>query len=303
MKKVRLSIKSRFSEMRRNGIIVNLFGLLPLLWSVLLVGIFVWGICVSLANPGWYLDNPTALVVKDFTVSNFIDAFSHIRLQVSDVIKGIRDVNYFEMILNSLWFSLGATFMKIASTIFFAYAVAHFEFPGRKLLYGFVVLQMMLPLYGQTSANYILLSRLGLVDTPLFLLAQGAGHGMYFLISYNYFRNIDSGYAEAAKIDGAGEFTIFGRIMLPLARPIIVALGVMTFIACWNDYATVILYLPSHPTLASGLFRIRSLAFNLGLQTPQYFAAIFISVVPVAILFLIFNKQIMSNMTIGGIKG
>ena len=193
--------------------------------------------------------------------------------------------------------------MKMVSTVCFAYAVARFEFPGRKLLYGFVVLQMMLPIYGQTSANYNLLLNLGLIDNPGFLLAQGAGHGMYFLITYSFFRNLPTGYVEAAKIDGAGPFRIFISVMLPLAKPIVVSLAIMQLIAYWNDYQNVIIYLQSYPTLSGALYNLKSQAFNLGLQTPAYFAGILISVIPIATLFIIFNKQIMENVSVGGLKG
>ena len=97
-------------------------------------------------------------------------------------------------VMKEAWFSIGMTATKMISTVFFAYAVAKFEFPGRKFLYAFIVLQMMMPIYGQTAANYQLLDNLRLVDSPLFLIGQGAGHGMYFLIVYAFFRNLPAGY-------------------------------------------------------------------------------------------------------------
>ena len=296
-------LRKRISEMKRNGVVVNLFGLVPLIWSVGLVLLVIWGINVALAEPNWYLDHANTFLTKEFTLKNFVEVVQKLKQQVSDAQLGMRYVGYLEMFWNSAWFSVGATLMKMMATIFFAYAVARFEFPGRKLLYGFVILQMMLPVYGQTSANYSLLSKLGMVDTPLFLLAQGAGHGMFFLIAYSFFRNLPTEYVEASKIDGAGPFTIFFKVMLPLAKPITSALAIMQFIACWNDYQTVIIYLKSYPTLSGALYTLKDQAFNLGLQTPQYFAGIILSVLPVAILFLVFNKQIMENVSVGGLKG
>lgn len=296
-------LKLRIGEMKRNGIVVNLFGLIPLIWSIALVAVVLWGLNVALAEPNWYLDNANTFITKEFTLRNFAEAIEKFRQQVSDQKLGIRWVGYWEMFFNSAWFSIGCTLMKMISTVCFAYMVARFEFPGRKLLYGFVILQIMLPVYGQTSANYNLLFKLGLIDNPGFLLAQGAGHGMYFLITYSFFRNLPTGYMEAARIDGAGPFTIFAKVMLPLARPITVSLAIMQFIACWNDYQNVIIYLKSYPTLSGALYNLKSQAFSLGLQTPSYFAGIFISVIPVAALFIIFNKQIMENVSIGGLKG
>ena len=297
------ALKHRISELKRNGVAINLAGLIPMIWSLLLTGLVIWGINVSLADPNWYLDHSTSFLTREFTLRNFVEAVQKFQQQVSDPVLGMRIVKYFEMFWNSIWYSFGGTAMKMIATVCFAFVVARYEFPGRKILYGFVLLQMMLPIYGQTSANYRLLSGLGLIDSPLFLLSQGAGHGMYFLITYSFFRSLPTGYEEAAKIDGAGPFRTFLNVMLPMAKPITLSLAIMQFISYWNDYQNVIIYLKSYPTLSGALYNLKSQAFNLGLQTPQYFAGIFISALPVALLFIIFNKQIMENVSIGGLKG
>lgn len=307
MKKTKIkkdsALRHRIGEMKRNGIVLNLFGLVPLIWSIALTGLIVWGLNVAFSDPNWYLENSNTFVTKDITLRNFIEAIQKFKQQVSDTEMGMRWVGYWEMTWNTVWYSVGCTFMKMMSTVCFAYAIARFDFPGRKFLYGFVILQLMLPIYGQTSANYNLLFNLGLVDNAGFLLGQGAGHGMYFLITYSFFRNLPTSYVEAAQMDGAGPFTIFFKVMLPLAKSIVSALAIMLFIGCWNDYQNVIIYLKSYPTLSAALFYLKSQAFNLGLQTPSYFAGIFISILPVAVLFIAFNKQIMENVSIGGIKG
>ena len=296
-------IRKRWIEIKKNGAIFNVLGLIPLVWGACLVALTLWALLVSFAEPNWYLDNSNTFLVKEFTLKNYKTAIENFRVTVNAVGGGLREVGFWEMTLNSVWYTLGATVAKMLSTICFAYAVARFEFPGRKLLYGFVVLQMMLPIYGQTASNFSLLNKLGLVNTPWFLIALGAGHGMYFLITYSFFRNLPTGYEEAAKMDGAGPFIIFWKIMLPLAKPIVTALGIMTAIGVWNDYSSVLIYLRDYPTLATGLYMVKEVAFTIGLQTPSYFAAIFVSVLPVVLVFLIFNKQIMNNVSVGGLKG
>ena len=297
------SFLHRIKEIKKNGVAFNLLGAIPMVWSLILVLLVVWGVNVALADPNWYLDNSNTFITQKFTLTNFIEAVQKFRQQVSDPTVGMRWVGYWEMFWNSIWYSVGGTFMKMLATVCFAYAVARFEFPGRKVLYAFILLQMMLPVYGQTAANYNLMLNLGILDSPWFLISQGAGHGMYFLISYSFFRNLPTGYVEAAKIDGAGPFTIFWKIMLPMAKPIVIALGIMQLIAYWNDYQNVLVFLKSSPTLSSALYTIKEQAFNLGLQTPSYFAGIFLSILPVAILFIAFNKEIMENVSIGGLKG
>ena len=301
--KEKTSFSSYVSEFKRNGVFMNLFGIVPLLWSLLLVFIVVWGINVALADANWYLDNANTFFTKVFTLDNFRQAIDKLKQQVGSYTGGVRWVSYGEMFWNSIWYSVGGTLMKMLSTVCFAYVVSRYEFRGRKLLYAIIVAQMMLPVYGQTSANYSLLQKLGLLDSPLFLLALGAGHGMQFMIVYSYYRNLSKEYVFAAKIDGASALQTFSHVMLPLAKPIVTALSVMNFIAYWNDYQNCIIYLKSYPTLSGALYNLQSQMFYLGLQTPQYFAGIFISILPVAILFLIFHKQIMENVSIGGLKG
>lgn len=293
---------NRLSEVKKNGVLFNILGFIPLIWGALFVVMILWGLGISLADENWYLDNPSAFFPLKLDFSNYAKALEKFTFE-SYVNGELVTTNYFTLIWNSLWFSIGMTATKMIATVFFAYAVARFEFPGRKFLYAFIVLQMMLPIYGQTAANYQLLDNLGLVDSPLFLIGQGAGHGMYFLIVYAFFRNLPAGFAEAAKIDGAGPFTVFFKVMLPQARPIIVSLSVMQFISAWNSYDVPLLYLPSYPTLSTALYLYKDNMFQLGLSTPTYFAGMLISIIPVAVLFLIFNKQIMNNISIGGMKG
>ena len=305
MKKIKKDthIRRRLIEVKKNGLIFNVLGLLPFLWGLGLVILIVWALLVSFAEPNWYLDNSNTFLVTEMTLKNYKTAIENFRVTVNSISGGLREAGFWEMTFNSIWFTIGATAIKMFSTICFAYAVARFEFPGRKILYGFVILQMMLPIYGQTASNYSLLSKMGLVNTPWFILALGAGHGMYFLITYSFFRNLPTGYEEAAMMDGAGSMLIYWRIMLPLAKPIVTALGIMTAIGVWNDYSSVLVYLRDFPNLATGLYMVKEVAFTVGLQTPSYFAAIFVSVIPVVTVFLIFNKQIMNNVSVGGLKG
>ena len=292
----------RLAEVKKNGTLFNILGLIPLIWGGLFVLMVLWGFGVSIADENWYLDHSSSFIPLQIDFSNYKKAMEKFIFE-SYVDGELVTTNYFTLILNSLWFSLGMTATKMVATVFFAYAVARLQFPGRKFLYVFVVIQMMIPVYGQTAANYQLLDTLGLLDSPLFLIGQGAGHGMYFLIIYAFFRNLPMGYSEAAQIDGAGPFTVFFRVMLPQARPIIVSLSVMQFISAWNSYDVPLLYLPSYPTLSTALYLYKDNMFQLGLSTPTYFAGMLISIIPVAVLFLIFNKQIMNNISIGGMKG
>ena len=299
--------KNRVVKQAREGLLFNIGALIAFAWALSFLVVIIWGINISLMSPQELETENAHYFTHTFSFINYINAFDALKTEVSKDWywlfpsgKG----NYWFMLFNSLWFSLGSTIMKLISTICFAYVIARYRFPGRKFLYFFVIIQMMLPTYGHVAANYKLLSGLGLVDSPLFLLAMGAGHGMFFLICHSYFESLPSAYEESARIDGSGYFRSFIQIMLPLAKPIIVCIGLLTFISCWNDYTTTLLYLPHWRTLTSALFSYSEITMHSSKGSiPVYFAGIIVSAIPILVLYIVFNKALMSNMTIGGIKG
>ncbi|MBQ7948831.1 MAG: carbohydrate ABC transporter permease [Clostridia bacterium] len=280
---------------KKHGILFNVFVAFMWIWAISLFAVIIWGFLISLRDGYDYALDPLRVIPEnfDFKWENYWTAIQTMEYN---------DTNYVMMIFNSLWFSFGATFMKLWATTMLAYVMAQYEFRGKKALYAFLIIQIMLPVYGQTTANFIFLNNLGLVNTPLFLLALGAGHGMHFLIMHSYFSNLSKTYREAAEIDGANDFTTCFRIMLPLGMSSILAIGLLSFIGTWNDYSTVILYLENFPTLAAGLYKYQVEAIY-SLDPTIYFAGIFMAALPTAILFIVFNKTLMENITIGGIKG
>ena len=121
---------------------------------------------------------------------------------------------------------------------------------------------------------------------------------------YGYFKSISWNYAEAVYIDGGNDYTIFFRIMIPMAAPIMTTFGIMSFIGAWNDSGTMLIYLPDYPTLASGVFELSNGNDTLRYtDPPAYFALLAIMALPVVIVFIIFSDKIMNNLSIGGIKG
>ena len=142
----------------------------------------------------------------------------------------------------------------------------------------------------------------GMYNSPLILLASASGVGSMFLIMRSYYNGLSWEYAEAAQIDGASDLSIYIRIMIPLAKPCLMSLGLLMLIEGWNDWATSVYYLPDFPTLASGLYIYEKIStFNV--NYPVYFAGIVISFIPTMLLFIFFNEQIMNSVTTGGIKG
>lgn len=208
------------------------------------------------------------------------------------------------MFVNSVILVAGCTLVSVLMPTITGYVVAKFEFPGRKLLYGVAISSMLIPAVGTLTATYQLLVDLHLYNTYIgvIIMASG-GFGFNFVMVYGFFKSISKTYAEAAMLDGAGEFTTFFRVMLPQVKPSLIAIGIIAAINYWNDYFTPYMYLRQHPTIAVGLQKIVDKAYSdLGLM-PQLYAVMLISIIPPVAIFVAFQKTIMENTVAGGLKG
>ena len=212
--------------------------------------------------------------------------------------------NIFMMFFNSIWYTLAYTLGGVLMSAFTGYALAKYRFKLRGFMYGVIIFTMTIPTVGTTGALFNLVYNvLHIYDSPLYVILKHlCGTGLNFLVLYGFFRNVSWSYAEAAFMDGAGHARVFFSIMLPQALPAIVTLSIVSGIAAWNDYMDVLMYLPSFPTIASGMYGVSRTMPRQGYST-VYFAALVISMLPILILFTCFSNVIMKNFAVGGLKG
>lgn len=259
---------------------------------------FLWMIVLSFEEPK---SLSTMMMLKGafyipevFYFSNYLKAFTAM------VDNG---VNFIGMIFNSLWFVGIAMVMSVFWHAITAYVFAKFRFKGRNFIYGCAIFSMTVPIVGTGGASYRLIDSLGLYDTgPLYLIATCCGgFGGTFIMMYGIFKNIDWAYAEAVYIDGGGNNTVFFKIMFPQALPALTAMAVNSAIGLWNNYGTPLMYMPSTPTVASGLYKISLYMTDNG--RPLYYAGLTISIIPVMVLYGFMSGSMMKNLSIGGLKG
>ena len=215
----------------------------------------------------------------------------------------VEETTYFGMLLNSLWFVIIGAFIAVFFEVACSYVVVKYNhFKISRIMYTLVIFFMTLPIMGTSGARYKIIWTLGMADSPLYLVFAAVGFGSSFLIFCSSWEGVSSTYREAAEIDGAGHFTIFFKIMIPMMSGPIVAVLILAFIGRWNIYDSVLMYLPSYPTLATGLYLYKSVTDRMA-NIPVYFCGIFLSIIPPLVLFSIFSETIMKNVTQGGIKG
>lgn len=224
---------------------------------------------------------------------NYIDVFTLLEVNGN---------NFWDMLFNSVWFSVVCVGAQQLTTVTFAYCCSKYTFPGSKLVYPIILVMITLPLYGSSGAMYTLLKTLGLIDSYAQVVTSMNAFTMYYLYYSAYFRNLSWTYAEAAMIDGANDFQIYFQVMLPQAAPIFGALFLTQWIGIWNSYDSALIYLPNTPTLPVGIYQFNTeMIYRARLDI--LFAACVIISIPAIILFTAFNKVITSNVSLGGIKG
>lgn len=262
------------------------------IYACTLIYPFIWAFFNSLKTNREYFKSPIALP-KEWLFSNYAGAFEELEMGGQGLLS---------MLFNSLWLTFGGTFLSVMVSSMSAYVVAKYEFPGKSFIYSVAIVVMLIPIVGSLPASYKLIHQLGMADNISILLLYTGGFGFNFLILYGFFKNLSWNYAEAGFVDGASDFKVYTRIMLPQAKPPLLSLGIIAAIGVWNDYMTPLLYLKSYPTIASGIFRFQEL-MKYKSNYPLYFCAIIMATLPILIVFAVFQKTIMENTVAGGLKG
>ncbi len=266
------------------------------LYALTLVYPFVY-LFIGSFNTSWsFISNPLG-IPKQFDLINFKNVFLNL-----GEITGNENLSFFKMFFNSITLSVGLTLLSMMLQSMAAYVLAKYDFRGNKAIYLTIIIASMIPTVGSLPATFKLMTSAHLSNTYIGMLClQGSAFGGCFLYLHAYFKSIPWSYAEVAMIDGASDFSIFSKIMLPLASKAIKTYGIICFLGFWNDYWLPSLFYSEHPTLAVGLTYIQTAATSNG-NYPLLFAAMIVVIVPVLILFAFFQKQLLGSISEGGLK-
>ena len=203
---------------------------------------------------------------------------------------------------HTVMYAVLATFFMLLSSTPVAYALARFRFRGRKFAFLMVITTMMLPPQVTIVPMYILWARFQLTGSlwPL-ILPNLFGDAFSIFLLRQFLVTIPKEYADAARVDGCGEFRTMVRVILPMARPAIAAVALFQFFYAWNDYFGPLIYTkPDSWTLAVGLSTFRAahhVEWNLTM------AATLLTVLPVIIVFFLAQRVFIQGVTLTGVKG
>lgn len=205
---------------------------------------------------------------------------------------------------NSVVVTIAVTLGRVFFVSLAGYALARLNFRGRGVVFALVVGVMAVPAVVLLIPKFLVLNQLGMYDSyagmivPLLVDAAGV------FIMKNFFESIPVSAEEQARIDGAGTFRVFWSIVLPMARPALITIVILSFQGSWNELSHFIVSTqsPELTTLTKGVASLASGQLSQGTQYPLKLAAAAIMTIPVAVLFFIFQKRIM-NTSEGAVKG
>jgi multiple sugar transport system permease protein len=250
---------------------------------------FVIAIVTSFKTEPNATANPLALVPDPPTTSAFHDLF--------------KNQDFFLWVKNSVIVTLSVTFLRVFLDSLAGYSLARLRFRGRAAAFATIVAVMAVPGVVLLIPKFLIIRQLGIYDTyygmivPLLVDAAGV------FIMKNFFESIPISVEESARIDGASLFRIYWSIVLPMARPALITLFILSFQGSWNELGHFIISAQSASlnTLTKGVAQLASGQLGSGNRYPLKLAASVLMTIPVAVLFFVFQKRIM-NTSAGAVK-
>ena len=214
------------------------------------------------------------------------------------------DYDFKRYALNSLFLAVVVTLLNLFLASLGGYAFARLRFPGRELLFVLVLGTLMIPDQLRLIPVFVMLTNWHLIGnfSGYILINLVTAVNLFFM--RQYFLTIPRDFEEAAKLDGAGYFKTFWRVMLPLAGPAIAALAILQFQGTWNDFFwPLILFGQGSEHMYTMQLGLAQLTLTYQTQWPQMMAGSIMAIAPILVIFLVFQRFFISGVTAAGVKG
>jgi len=290
IKKVKSKFHAAPLHSRRADSLIYLF---LLSGAIVMIIPLVWMFESSLKTPGQFLTTQLSLAMP--SNPQWQNYFKRVWQMEPALQRGI---------LNSIIISVSTIVVGTFVSSLAAFSYSKLRFPGKAKLFLAELATMMIPFSVIMIPQFIIYARIGWVNTWLPLIIPGmlGNVGMIFFLR-QYMGGIPTSVIESARIDGAGYFRIFMQIMLPNAKPAIAAQGILWFMGAWNDYFAPSIYLHDDALLTVQVMISRLNAmYAINTDYPLLLTASVISLLPIIIVFIIFQRQIIASVALSGLK-
>jgi multiple sugar transport system permease protein len=286
----------RYGDVRRQkaGSDVVTYILLGLGAAIVLIP-FGWMLGTSLTARDQLFGYPPQVIPSPIVWQNYADAWNAL------------PVSFTRFTANTLFITGLAMFAEIFTCSLVAYGFARFRFPGRNVLFLVMLSTMMLPNVVTLVPQFIMWRELKLIDTydPLVLGAWFAWGPAYTFLLRQFFMSIPREIEEAARIDGANAFEIYWRIMLPLIKPALLAIAVLSFIGNWNNFTGPLIYLNTGEKYPM-VMALKFFEQSLSKEAPLFHYMMAMSTMmalPLLVLYFLMQRTLIEGITVGAVKG
>jgi ABC-type glycerol-3-phosphate transport system permease component len=258
---------------------ISLFMMLP----------FFWMLSTSLKPAEEIFHIPPIIVSKHFSLASYAELFAH--------------RNVLRVLGNTILIATLATALNLLFSSMAGFGFAKYKFPGKNGLFAFLLATFIVPFTVTMVPLFVMMNRLHWVDTIWPLVVPGAASAFGIFFMRQYISSVNDELLDAARIDGASEFLIYWRIILPIVAPGLTSLGLIFFMASWNSFIWPLVILKSPENFTLPIAINSYVAGTIG--RPVYnlqMAASIISILPLLIIFLVFQRRYFEGITAGAIK-
>lgn len=259
-----------------------------ILLAVIFIGPILWALAVSFQKEGKQIKSVVDWFTPPYTLENYPAIILNSEVPT--------------WLINSLVIAVVVTLLTVIFSAMAAYAIAKLPFKGNKGFFMYFLLGLMVPGEATIVPLFITVNGMNLIDTYAGMILPAIAGSMNLIIMVTFFRGLPNELLEAVKIDGGGEITTFFKIVLPLSKTIIATVCIFSFVGSWNNYLWPLLCAMSNDlfTLPVG---IPTFAGTYTVDYVRPMTASMVASLPMIIIYIIFEKQIVAGITSGAVKG
>jgi multiple sugar transport system permease protein len=250
---------------------------------------FIWMLLTAFKGERQMIHHPLDWLPKPWRWQNFPDALGM--------------MPFGQAYWNSFYIAAVTVVLTLLTASMAAYAFARIDFPGQKPLFLLFLVVQMVPGQVTMVPMYLMLSKFGWIDSHLALIVPAVANPFAVFLMRQFIRSVPVELEEAARMDGAGRWTVFWRVVLPNVKPGLAALGIITFLGSWNSFLYPLVFLNSENLFTVPMLLAQFKGEHGGLNYGLVMAASTVSVVPMLIAFLVGQRRIISSMADSGLGG
>lgn len=276
---------------RKNQVKSLLLYILTVLFVLWAIAPFLWTISTSFKNIGEIYSTPPTLIPKNITLDNYSEIFNKL--------------NFFRYFLNSMFVTITTIIITVILSVLSAYAFSRFRFPFRHILLMFILVPRIIPSVTRVIPLYQIFAKLNILDNYLSLIAPYVADALPIAvwILIGFFDGIPKVLEEAAMIDGCTRIQALRKVIIPLTAPGIVSVALFTFLRAWNEFVIAFTFIDKGKMMTLPVAHYRVFEF-FGLR---HWGAInaftVLAVLPIVIIFLIFEKHLVKSIVSGAVTG